>query len=141
MRLTLIYNISKYMALLTCLMLQICWFDEKVAEEVWDLATCQWWLTQIIQIWWKNHQQETRLYQTGPFLSNCFDNKLRLSSCMYCGTNSEVIYFNRKAKFVDCLNKYKTKTNINVTRYIHIYFVFGTEIIDHFFHNALLHNS
>ena len=34
MRLTLIYNISKYMALLTCLMLQICWSDEKVAEEV-----------------------------------------------------------------------------------------------------------
>ena len=64
---TLIYNISKYMALLTCLMLQICWFDEKVAEEVWDLATCQWWLTQIIQIWWKIHQQETRLYQTDPF--------------------------------------------------------------------------
>ena len=75
----------------------------------------------------KDSSTRNEIISDRPIFSNCCDNKLRLSSCMYCGTNLEVIYFNRKAKFVECLNICKTKTNINVARYIYIYFVFGTE--------------
>ena len=59
----------------------------------------------------------------------CCDNKLRLSSCIYCAPNLELIQFYRNAEFIDCFNKCKKMININVIRFIYIYFVFGTENI------------